>query len=152
MDSPSVEPASAQDMERTTEEEEVDYQWWVARLVLQVRVGEDDTGPWLCDEQVRVIKAADKHQAYEKALRLGREQEDSYPNSDGEIVVWSFLGLSDLDMPLNGTIDDGTEITSNLSRETSPTSLVRRREELVPPRDALGNLDASATEKSDTAE
>ena len=71
--------------------------WYVAKLVLQCRVGDGDMGPWTCDEQVRVIKATDDDHAYEKAIGLGKEEEHTYSNVDGETVSWTFIGLSNLE-------------------------------------------------------
>jgi hypothetical protein len=85
--------------------------WYVARIALQCQVGENNPGPWTVDEQIRVIQADTHEQAYEKAVRLGNQQESHYLNSEGNMVRWIFLGVSDLDKILDDQITDGTEIT-----------------------------------------
>src|SRR5437016_683593 len=37
--------------------------WYVAKLVMQCRVGDEDAGPWKIDEQVHVLRAADNETA-----------------------------------------------------------------------------------------
>jgi hypothetical protein len=105
--------------------------WYVTKLILQCRVNDDRVGPWTCDEQVRVLRAKDDDTAYEKALRLGREAEDSYQNVHGETVSWEFVGLANLDELGSPSIRDGTEITSRLFTEEEPARLVRQKERLV---------------------
>ncbi len=106
-------------------------EWYVAKLVLRCQVGKHDRGPWLCDEQVRVIRAISKHQAYEKAVRFGKDAEHTYTNESGEIVSWSFLGLSNLDILGSDVISDGTEITYRLLETDEPLGLVRGKTDLV---------------------
>lgn len=108
-----------------------DGHWYVAKLVMRGQVDDDTSGPWTCDEQVRLIRAMTDEQAYEKALRLGREEEHNYENASGEPVTWSFLGLSNLHGLLSDTIEDGTEITNHITEESEPMTLVRSKEHLA---------------------
>ncbi len=115
--------------------------WYIAKLVLLCQVGNDDPGPWLCDEQVRVIRAISKSQAYEKAVHLGKDAEHTYTNDSGEMVSWSFLGLSDLDVLGNDVIGDGTEITYRLFDTDDPLALVRDKKVFVShPTDVNGEV------------
>ncbi len=43
-------------------------QWYVAKILLLCRVDDDREGPWTCEEQIRVLRAADKEAC---AGRLG---------------------------------------------------------------------------------
>lgn len=108
----------------------MENRWYVAKLILQCRVGDDDSGPWTCDEQIRVINATDDDQAYEKALRIGKGQEHNYQNVYSEIVRWSFIGLNDLERLDEDVIKDGTEITSRLLKTENPSSLVTPKKQL----------------------
>ncbi len=68
--------------------------------------------------------------AYEKAVRLGREQEQTYANAYGEPVRWDFVGLVDLEELPADTLEDGVEIKSRLFDTTNPQKLVCARENL----------------------
>lgn len=96
--------------------------WYVATLIIRCRV-ENQPAPWTCDEQVRVIRAANDDEAYDKAVALGKSEETVYKNGDGEDVFWEFIGLEDL-TELDSAIRDGTEIRSRLFGHQDPASLV----------------------------
>ena len=99
-------------------------QWYVATLIVQCRVGDQQDGPFTCDEQIRLIRAVDAEEAYQKALQLGKGEEVVYQNSDGEDVFWEFVGLEDLEELFDKTISDGREIRSRLSEQDRPSELV----------------------------
>lgn len=104
--------------------------WYVARLLMRYEVGEHDPGPWTCDEQVRLIRCSDAERAFEKAVALGRGEEDSYKNEFGEDVRWMFVGLVELEDLDVDEIAEGSEITSRLFKSKNPDELVRPRERL----------------------
>lgn len=105
--------------------------WYVGKIVMQCKVDGKDLGPWTFDEQVRIIQAPDKETAYLKSLNLGKEEEQEYKNSEGELVRWIFCGLSDLEEISADKIEDGTEITSTLYESNQVLGLVREKEDLT---------------------
>ncbi len=100
--------------------------WYVAKVLMQSVVGGDNNGPWLCDEQIHLIRAPDESVAEAKALAIGKTCELSFKNMEGEIVVWQFIGLSELSelWPQSARIRDGMEITSRLFHDAAPQRLV----------------------------
>jgi len=106
--------------------------WYVAKLLMQSRVAGDTIGPWTCDEQVRVLRSVDDDSAYQKAVRIGHDAEDSYQNTYGQTVTWEFVGVAELDELIDESIQDGTEITSRLFTHPDPASLVLRQDQPVP--------------------
>ena len=102
----------------------MDDKWYVATLLIRIRVAGDKVGPWTCDEQVYVLRAHDDDAAYQKALKAGHNAEDSYQNTYGETVTLEFVGLVQLAELDDETIRDGTEITSRLFTHANPSSLV----------------------------
>ena len=72
-------------------------QWFVAILVFESRIVEDPTDyePKV-DVQYRLVRAVDAESAYARALALGRREQHSYKNPDGETCEWVFAGLQDL--------------------------------------------------------
>jgi hypothetical protein len=92
-----------------------DARWYAAVLLLQSRVGIDLDDEPLVDHQVRLLRARDADTAYEQALVLGKSEEVSYQNDDGETVTWTFIGLGDLE-ELDEPPGPGTEVFSWYTR------------------------------------
>ncbi len=103
--------------------------WYVATLIIRSRVEGDNSSARPCDEQIRLIRAQDEEIAYQKALKLGKAEEQSYQNGEGETVYWEFVGLANLE-ELTESIQDGTEIRSRLFDSSNPSSLVRPKDQL----------------------
>ena len=65
--------------------------WYVATLIMRCEVP-DKLPPHTCDEQIRLLRAADADAAYQKALSLGKNEEETYQNIYGAEVHWEFVG------------------------------------------------------------
>jgi hypothetical protein len=98
--------------------------WYVATLIMRCRVNGDETGPWTCDEQIRLLQASDEETAYQKALALGKDEEHAYANTYDQTVSWEFVGLAGLDEVLDQSLHDGCEIRSRLFTDPDPTHLI----------------------------
>ena len=93
-----------------------DGQWYVAALIVQSTVsGPQDYEP-LADLQFKLIRASHEEEAQQLATELGRSEETSYPNKDGDTVTWRFLGVADLRRVESVDLTHGTEIYSQLFR------------------------------------
>ena len=101
--------------------------WFAAVVVMECRVAK--TNPELWDEQVRLIRATNAEAAFAEARRIGKTDEVSYKNADGETVRWKFVGLGALEQLLDRSIRSGSEIFSTLSRNGRP--LVLRKNQLT---------------------
>jgi hypothetical protein len=86
--------------------------------------------PLSCDEQIRLILAQDAEIAYQKALQIGKGEEEIYENAEGELVRWDFIGVISLSRIEGDVIEDGIEIASHLFDHDHPESL-------IPPKDQL---------------
>jgi hypothetical protein len=102
---------------------------FVAVLVLQSRVGEQDDKP-IVDHQVRLIRALNVKAAYARALEFGKAENASYKNQVGQTVTWEFLGLAELDRLDENQLRDGGEVFSWRTLGIG-TDLVRKREQLA---------------------
>jgi hypothetical protein len=71
-------------------------------------------------ENTRIIRAKDRDEAFEKAMRLGRDG-DRAKTAAGE---WRFAGISQL-LPVYDDLEDGAEILWD-SRGRIPVSAIRR--------------------------
>lgn len=87
--------------------------WYIAGILLRFEVvGEKELKPdsrYLSWENQHLIKAENPDEAYEKALKLGKESESEYVNPDGRNVKWIFEGLTTL-IAVYEELEDGAEI------------------------------------------
>ena len=104
--------------------------WYVAEFIVRCRVGKPTKGKSLYDRQIKVLRASTHEAAYQRALKLGKEENHSYKNSSGEKVFWQFAGLGNLEMLQDKKISDGTEVYSRLQRG-NPKSEIRRKRDLT---------------------
>jgi hypothetical protein len=106
--------------------------WYVATIILKCEVAAEPVDPdeWTCIQNIHVLRASDREEAYQKALELGKSGEVTYLNSDGQDVTWKFVGLQFLEELLTKTIRDGTEIWGHVFHSQNPDALVVEKEGL----------------------
>ena len=86
--------------------------WYIAKMVFRIITGEGNHMPQF-DEQLRLIKANNEEEAFEKAQQLGREEEDSFMNQKNQLVKWAFINIPELNkLP---SLSDGMEIYSKVN-------------------------------------
>ena len=71
-----------------------DARWYLADIVLEHTIEGDARN--LVHVNIHLIAADSPDQAYEKAMMLGRESEQTYTNTVGREVRVTFRGLRDL--------------------------------------------------------
>jgi len=86
--------------------------WYLAKIVFQIICGEGDHTAQF-DEQLRLIAAAHEDEAFEKAIRIGMNEEDSFYNLKQQLVRWQFVNVSEL-YYLSELID-GAEMYSRIN-------------------------------------
>ena len=117
--------------------------WWIFGEVQQ-RVA-DSQGPLkptsrcLVWQNTRILRAADREEAYRKAIQFGSA---GIPSRD-DSVEWRFVGISTL-LPIHDELEDGAEI----SWDYQGTMSVARIKKLVKTKKQLSVFkDGSATRK-----
>jgi hypothetical protein len=85
--------------------------WYIAVLVVASQV-DGDSAESLLDLQLRLIRAVDDEQAYQRAIEIGEQATHSYSNADGAVVSWRCLGLNDLRALLEQELAHGVEVFS----------------------------------------
>jgi hypothetical protein len=88
--------------------------WYLAKLVYRIICGSGQHTPQF-DEQLRLVEATTKGEAFQKALTIGRDEEVRFRNEKGELVQWKFVNVSDL-YRLNEVVD-GTEVYSRIEEK-----------------------------------
>ena len=85
--------------------------WYMAKLVYRIICGTGAHTPQF-EEQLRLIEAASREEAYYKAIAIGSNEEVQFPNSKQELVQWKFINISEL--YLLAEVVDGTELYSRI--------------------------------------
>ena len=86
--------------------------WYLGKLVFRIICGEGDHTPQF-DEQLRLIAAGDRQEAFLKAREIGEASEEVLLNIKQQLVQWKFINVSEL-YKLNGWID-GAELYSRIN-------------------------------------
>lgn len=85
--------------------------WYMAKLVYRIICGKGAHTPQF-EEQLRLIEASSREEAYFKAIAIGSNEEVQFPNSRQELVQWKFINISEL-YQLSEVVD-GTELYSRI--------------------------------------
>jgi hypothetical protein len=85
--------------------------WYLAKVVYRIVCGEGIHAPQF-DEQLRLIQAENDEHAWEKALILGKNEEEVFVNEHQVLVQWQFVNIAELSPIVNFT--DGIELYSRI--------------------------------------
>jgi hypothetical protein len=95
--------------------------WYLAKLVFRIVCGEGDHTPQF-DEQLRLISADSKEEAFNKALQTGRKEEETFYNQRRQLVQWRFINISEL-YKISQLID-GAELYSRIEERESAEAYI----------------------------
>jgi hypothetical protein len=93
--------------------------WYLAKMVFRIVCGDGDHTAQF-DEQLRLILAGSKEEAFDKALLLGGREEEMFFNRNQQLVQWQFISVSEL-YQLNDLID-GAEVYSRIEEKENADS------------------------------
>ncbi|MEO6406245.1 MAG: DUF4288 domain-containing protein [Ferruginibacter sp.] len=85
--------------------------WYIAKIVYRIICGDGDHTAQF-DEQLRLISAFNKAEAFDRSIALGKMEEDNFYNHDKLLVRWEFVNVLEL-YELNDLVD-GAEIYSRI--------------------------------------
>lgn len=93
--------------------------WYLTKMVFRIICGDGDHTAQF-DEQLRLITATSKEEAFHKAQLLGGREEEIFFNKNQQLVQWQFISISEL-YQLNELID-GAEVYSRIEEKESADS------------------------------
>jgi hypothetical protein len=96
--------------------------WYLAKIVFRIVCG-DGNHTAQFDEQLRLISADKKEEAFLKAQLLGSRGEEMFFNNNQQVVHWQFINVSEL-YKLNELID-GAELYSRIDEKEDGDSYVQ---------------------------
>ena len=83
--------------------------WYITKIVFNI-TAENSTNQF--DEQLRLVNATSKEEAFLKARSIGLREEDIFYNDKMKEVKWEFVNVSEI-IPV-GKLEDGTELYSRI--------------------------------------
>lgn len=93
--------------------------WYITKIVFNI-AAEHTTNQF--DEQLRLVNAESKEEAFLKARTIGLREEDIFYNDNLKEVKWEFVNVSEI-IPIN-KLEDGTELYSRIHETEEPTSYI----------------------------
>src|SRR5215212_9015663 len=86
--------------------------WYLAKIVYRIICGQGEhTGQF--DEQLRLISASNVDEAFEKAIAIGKSEQETFYNIKQQLVQWQFVNVAEL-YYLSELID-GAELYSRIN-------------------------------------
>ena len=95
--------------------------WYITKIVFNISA-ENNTTKNQFDEQLRLITADSKEEAFLKARALGLSEEDTFYNDKMKKVKWEFINVSEV-LPLKN-LEDGMELYSRIHETQEGTSYI----------------------------
>jgi hypothetical protein len=93
--------------------------WYITKIVFNI-AAENNVNQF--DEQLRLISAENKEEAFLKARTIGLREEDIFYNNDLKEVKWEFVNVAEI-IHIS-TLEDGTEIYSRIHETEEPASYI----------------------------
>ena len=95
--------------------------WYLTKLVYQIICGDGNHTPQF-DEQLRLVAAQDKEDAFLKAKEIGFNGEEFIQNAKQQLVQWKFINIAEL-YKINGWIH-GAELYSRINEAEDADSYI----------------------------
>lgn len=95
--------------------------WYLAKIVYEIRCGEGNHNGQF-DEQLRLVAALSKEEAFYKAQSIGHKEEEFFFNQKQQLVQWKFINVAEI-YKLSELID-GAELYSRIEESDHPGSYV----------------------------
>lgn len=96
--------------------------WYLAKMVFRIVCGDGNHRAQF-DEQLRLVHASGKEEAFHKAQSLGIRSEELFFNHRQQMVQWQFISVSE--MYLLQELIDGAELYSRVEETDDPDSYLK---------------------------
>lgn len=95
--------------------------WYLAKMVFRIVCGEGEHTAQF-DEQLRLVSADSKEEAFSKAQLLGNTEQETFYNKKEQLVCWQFINVSEL--YLLSDLIDGAELYSRIEERENAESYI----------------------------
>lgn len=96
--------------------------WYLAKMVFRILCGDGTHTPQF-DEQLRLVAAGSREEAFHKAQSLGMKSEELFFNHQQQLVRWQFISVSEL--YLLQELIDGAELYSRVEETNDADSYIK---------------------------
>ena len=96
--------------------------WYLAKIVYRIICGKGDHSGQF-DEQLRLVAADSKEEAFRKAQTVGQQEEEIFFNQKQQLVQWQFINVCEL-YKLSELID-GAEMYSRIEERDSADAYIQ---------------------------
>ncbi len=93
----------------------------MAKMVFRIVCGNGEHTPQF-EEQLRLIEAGSREEAFSKGREMGKKEEDAFYNQKLQLVQWQFINISEL-YQLN-TLSDGLEVYSRIEERENADAYI----------------------------
>ena len=93
--------------------------WYITKIVFNITT-EQSTNQF--DEQLRLVNAESKKEAFLKARTIGLREEDTFYNDKMREVKWEFVNVSEI-IPMSN-LEDGIELYSRIHETDEATKYI----------------------------
>lgn len=94
---------------------------YLAKLIFNIIIENKDTTSQF-DEQIRIIQAHNTEEAFRKARATGKREEETFTNSNNELVQWKFIDVAELHSLQE--LKDGEQIYSQTHETNDSKSFI----------------------------
>lgn len=95
--------------------------WYLAKLIFRIVCGDGEHTPQF-DEQLRLISASSKEEAFKKAQHVGRKEQETFYNRRQQLVQWQFINVSEI-FVISDLID-GAELYSRIEERDNAEAYI----------------------------
>ncbi len=95
--------------------------WYITKVVFAISAENTGTAKQF-DEQLRLVRAESKEEAFLKARTIGISEEDCFYNDKMKQVKWEFINVAEV-LPLQ-KLEDGTEVYSRIHETDQGSSYI----------------------------
>ena len=98
-------------VDRLNNHKELGMKWYIAKIVFNIVTGSSRNKSQF-EEQLRLVEADSKEEAFLKARAIGIGEEEMLIQNDGQPIKWEFVDVADL-LPIQ-SLNSGVEIYSQI--------------------------------------
>src|SRR5215212_994774 len=95
--------------------------WYLSKLVFRIVCGDGDHMAQF-DEQLRLLSAGTKEEAFLKARDLGKQEQETFYNRKEQLVQWLFINVSEVYQL--SELTDGAELYSRIEERDNADSYI----------------------------
>ena len=92
--------------------------WYGVQIVYEAAVGGTPDRDPMREESIHIVLADSEDQARKRAEEIGRDNQHSYENADGERVTWRFVCVAQVQDLCEDRLTDGMEVFSRMGRRS----------------------------------